>query len=115
MCGAKTVSVVFPAYNERGNIRRAVGFFLTGVVDEIVVVDNNSRDGTAAEAAATRARVVCETRQGYGHALRRGLREATGDLVIMAEPDGTFMGRDVLKLLIAEDFVCDMVARHPPS
>ena len=81
--------------------------FLTGVVDEIVVVDNNSRDGTAAEAAATRARVVCETRQGYGHALRRGLREATGDLVIMAEPDGTFMGRDVLKLLYSEDF--DMV------
>jgi glycosyltransferase involved in cell wall biosynthesis len=107
--GAKTVSVVFPAYNEGGNIRQAVeDFFLTGVVDEIVVVDNNSRDGTAAEAAATRARVVCETRQGYGHALRRGLREATGDLVIMAEPDGTFMGRDVLKLLAySEDF--DMV------
>ena len=109
MYGAKTVSVVFPAYNEGGNIRQAVeDFFLTGVVDEIVVVDNNSRDGTAAEASATRARVVCETRQGYGHALRRGLREATGDLVIMAEPDGTFMGRDVLKLLAySEDF--DMV------
>jgi glycosyltransferase involved in cell wall biosynthesis len=109
MYGAKTVSVVFPAYNEGGNIRRAVeDFFLTGVVDEIVVVDNNSHDGTAVEAAAARARVVCEMQQGYGHALRRGLREATGDLVIMAEPDGTFMGRDVLKLLAySEDF--DMV------
>jgi glycosyltransferase involved in cell wall biosynthesis len=109
MYGGKTVSVVFPAYNEGGHIRRAVeDFFLPGVVDEIVVVDNNSRDGTATEAAAARARVVCETQQGYGHALRRGLREATGDLVIMAEPDGTFMGRDVLKLLAySEDF--DMV------
>ena len=109
MYGAKTVSVVFPAYNEVGNIRRAVeDFFLSGVVDEIVVVDNNSHDGTAAEAAAARARVIRETQQGYGHALRRGLREATGDLVIMAEPDGTFMGRDVLKLLAySEDF--DMV------
>src|SRR5215510_16284216 len=106
MYGAKTVSIVFPAYNEGGNIRRAVeDFFLTGVVDEIVVVDNNSRDGTASEASATRARVVSETQQGYGHALRRGLREATGDLVIMAEPDGTFVGRDVMKLLAyADDF-----------
>ena len=94
MYGSKTVSVVFPAYNEGDNIRRAVeDFFLTGVVDEIVVVDNNSRDATASEAAAARARVVCETKQGYGHALRRGLREATGDLIIMAEPDGTFVGQ----------------------
>jgi glycosyltransferase involved in cell wall biosynthesis len=107
--GTKSVSVVFPAYNEGDNIRRAVeDFFAAGVVDEIVVVDNNSRDHTAAEASATRARVVSETRQGYGHALRRGLREATGDLIIMAEPDGTFVGRDVLKLLAySDDF--DMV------
>jgi glycosyltransferase involved in cell wall biosynthesis len=109
MYGTKTVSVVFPAYNEGGNIRRAVeDFRIPGVVDEIVVVDNNSRDETAAEAAAAGARVVRETNQGYGHALRRGLKEATGDLIIMAEPDGTFVGRDVLKLLAySDDF--DMV------
>ncbi len=109
MYGSKTVSVVFPAYNEEQYIRPAVeDFFLTGVVDEVVVVDNNSSDGTAAEAAKTAARLVRETRQGYGYALQRGLREATGDLIIMAEPDGTFVGRDVLKLLAyADDF--DMV------
>ena len=109
MYGSKTVSVVFPAYNEEQYIRPAVeDFFLTGVVDEVVVVDNNSSDGTAAEAAKTTARLVRETRQGYGYALQRGLREATGDLIIMAEPDGTFVGRDVLKLLAyADDF--DMV------
>jgi glycosyltransferase involved in cell wall biosynthesis len=109
MYGSKTVSVVFPAYNEEGNIRRAVeDFFLPGVVDEVVVVDNNSRDTTATEAAGARARVVRETRQGYGHALRRGLTEASGDLIILAEPDGTFVGRDVLKLLAySDDF--DMV------
>jgi glycosyltransferase involved in cell wall biosynthesis len=109
MWEGKTVSVVFPAYNEEPYIRAAVeDFFLPGIVDEIVVVDNNSRDRTAAEARLTRARVVQETAQGYGHALRRGLHEATGDIVIMAEPDGTFMGRDVLKLLAyAGDF--DMV------
>jgi glycosyltransferase involved in cell wall biosynthesis len=109
MYGARTVSVVFPAYNEEASIRSAVDdFFSTGVVDEIVVVDNNSRDGTAVEAGLTRARVVREDAQGYGHALRRGLRDATGDIIILAEPDGTFMGRDVLKLLAySEDF--DMV------
>jgi glycosyltransferase involved in cell wall biosynthesis len=109
MYGTKSVSVVFPAYNEAPYIKRAIeDFFLEGVVDEIVVVDNNSRDGTAEEARSTRARVVEERAQGYGHALRRGLREASGEIVILAEPDGTFVGRDVLKLLAySDDF--DMV------
>ncbi len=106
MYGSKTVTIVLPAYNEEKYIRSAVDdFFSTGMVDEVIVVDNNSRDRTAEEARQTRARLVTETAQGYGHALRRGLREATGDLVIMAEPDGTFIGRDVVKLLAyAEDF-----------
>ena len=109
MYEGQTVSIVFPAYNEVGHIVSAIeDFFSTGVVDEIVVVDNNSRDGTAEAARTTRAVVVREEAQGYGHALRRGLREATGDLVILCEPDGTFVGRDVLKLLAyASDF--DMV------
>ena len=109
MHGGKTVSVVFPAYNEEQYIRPAIDdFLIRDVVDEIVVVDNNSRDRTAVEASATPARVVTETRQGYGFALRRGLAEATGDIIILAEPDGTFIGRDVLKLLAyADEF--DMV------
>lgn len=109
MYGSATVSVVLPAYNEEQNIREAVEDFLaTGLVDEVVVVDNNSRDRTAEQAALTSARIVKETAQGYGHALQRGLREATGDLVILAEPDGTFIGRDIAKLLAyAGDF--DMV------
>jgi glycosyltransferase involved in cell wall biosynthesis len=109
MYESRTVSIVLPAYNEEKHIRAAIeDFFVAGIVDEVVVVDNNSRDGTAREARATRARVVQEPKQGYGHALRRGLREATGDIVILAEPDGTFIGRDILKLLAyADDF--DMV------
>jgi glycosyltransferase involved in cell wall biosynthesis len=109
MHGSKSVSVVLPAYNEEGYIRPAVeDFFVPAVVDEVIVVDNNSRDRTADETRLTRARLVHETQQGYGHALRRGLVEATGDIIILAEPDGTFIGRDVLKLLAyADDF--DMV------
>ncbi len=106
MYGSKTVTVVLPAYNEQANIRQAIkDFSVGGVADEIIVVDNNSSDGTAAEACAAGARVVQERAQGYGHALRRGIREATGEIVVLAEPDGTFVGRDVLKLLAySEEF-----------
>ena len=106
MFNGKKVSVIFPAYNEEKNIVNAVeDFFSTGVVDEIVVVDNNSSDGTVKNVLTTQARLVSEKRQGYGYALRRGLREASGDLIIMAEPDGTFLGKDVFKLLAyADDF-----------
>ena len=96
----KTVSVVFPVYNEEEGILNAIDdFFATGYVDEIVVVDNNSKDNSAQLVRTTKARLVTETKQGYGFALRRGMREATSDLIILAEPDGTFIGRDVLKLL----------------
>ena len=106
MYGSRTVSIVLPAYNEAPYIKRAIDdFFSIDVVDEVVVVDNNSRDGTADETRLTRATLVQERRQGYGYALRRGLRDAKGDLIIMAEPDGTFIARDILKLLAyAEDF-----------
>jgi glycosyltransferase involved in cell wall biosynthesis len=112
-----TVTVVFPAYNEAPYIRRAVEDFLaSGVVDEIIVVDNNSQDATAQEASRAGARVVTETHQGYGHALRRGLREATGDLIILAEPDGTFVGKDVFKLLAyADDFEMVCGTRTTPE
>lgn len=103
------VSVVFPAYNEADNIAVAVRDFLaTGVADEVIVVDNNSVDNTAELAESAGAVIVHEPKQGYGNALQRGLKEAAGDLIIMAEPDGTFMGKDIHKLLAyADDF--DMV------
>jgi len=100
----KKVSVVFPAYNEEKNIKKAIiDFMSTNVVDEIVVVDNNSNDRTAEEAGKTKARIVKEKRQGYGWANRRGLKEATGYYIITSEPDGTFIGKDVIKLLIYSD------------
>jgi len=100
------VSVVFPAFNEEAGIAAAVSDFGgLEAVDEVLVVDNNSRDNTAERAVEAGARVVHEPRQGYGNALRRGLAEAQGEYVVLAEPDGTFMGKDVLKLLAyADDF-----------
>ncbi len=102
----KTLSIVFPVYNEEEGIRQAIeDFFSVEWVDEIVVVDNNSTDRSAEIVKTTRARLVNEPRQGYGFALRRGMREASGDLIVLAEPDGTFIAKDVLKLLAyADDF-----------
>ena len=104
MYNNKTVSVVFPAYNEEENIRNAVEeFFATRVVDEIIVVDNNSKDNTASEVKKTKATLVKETKQGYGNALQAGLKSASGDLIITAEPDATFFAKDIHKLLLYSD------------
>src|SRR5262249_61866998 len=100
MWQGQRVSVVFPAYNEQDGIADAVADFQrVDAVDEVIVVDNNSRDATAERALEAGARVIKETRQGYGNALRRGMQEAIGEYVVLAEPDGTFIGKDVLKLL----------------
>ncbi len=109
MWGEKRVSVVLMTYAERYSIRGVIeGFFATGLVDEVVVVNNNAEPGTSEEVAATAAREVFEPKQGYGHACRRGLREAQGELIVLAEPDGTFLPADIRKLLVFSD-ECDAV------
>ena len=76
MWNGKNVSVVFPVYNEEEGLLDAINDFSTiEWVDEVVVVDNNSTDRSAEIAASTIARLVTESRQGYGYALRRGLQE----------------------------------------
>jgi Glycosyl transferase family 2/Dolichyl-phosphate-mannose-protein mannosyltransferase len=104
--GRKSVSVVLPTYNEKDSIRQViVDFFATGIVDEVIVVNNNAAPGTSEEVAGTGAREVFERRQGYGRAIRRGFDEAKGDYVVICEPDGTFLPRDIFKLLAyADDF-----------
>jgi len=109
MWNEKTVSVILMTYAERDSIRSVIDDFLaTGVVDEVLVVNNNAEHGTSAEVAKTSAREVTETSQGYGHAIRRGLSEVTGDLIVLAEPDGTFLGSDIVKLLAYSE-ECDVV------
>jgi glycosyltransferase involved in cell wall biosynthesis len=107
--GERRVSVVLMTYAERDSIRSVIeDFFATGVVDEVLVVDNNAEPGTTEEVEQTNARIVHEAEQGYGHACRRGLIEADGDLIVLAEPDGTFLPSDIRKLLVFSD-ECDAV------
>src|ERR671917_466887 len=104
MWQGKSVSVILMTYAERGSIRATIeGFFATGLVDEVLVVNNNAEPGTSEEVTMTPAREVFEPRQGYGWASRRGLAEASGELLVLAEPDGTFLPRDIGKLLAYSD------------
>jgi hypothetical protein len=108
------ISVVLPTYNERDSIRAAIlDFASLGVVDELLVINNNAAPGTSEQVAAAidhvpedmLVREIHEPRQGYGFAIQRGLREAAGDYIVVSEPDGTFLGRDTFKLLAyVEDF-----------
>jgi glycosyltransferase involved in cell wall biosynthesis len=102
----KTVSVILPTYNEKDSIRKCIqDFFATGVVDQVIVINNNAAPGTSEEVQGTGAIEIHEAEQGYGAAIQRGFRESTSDFVAVCEPDGTFEARDIEKLLAyTQDF-----------
>lgn len=100
MWQGKTLSIVLPTYNEKDSIAECIRRFEElPEVDEVIVVNNNAAEGTSEEVAKTGAREVFETTQGYGAAIKRGLREAKTDLVGICEPDGTFDPSDLHKIL----------------
>jgi len=96
----KKISVILPTYNEKDSIRKVINDFEhLGIIDEIIVVNNNAAAGTSEEVACTKAREVLEPIQGYGSAIKRGFRESTGELVVVCEPDDTFLATDIFKFL----------------
>ncbi len=100
MWNGQKIAVIFPTYNEKDSIRAAtLDYFQTGLADEVIVVNNNAAPGTSEEVEGTGAKLVFETKQGYGHALLRGIDETDADLIVLSEPDGTFSGHDLMKLL----------------
>ncbi len=83
------VSVLIPCLNEAQGLRRMLPQ-MPAWVDEVLVVDNGSTDDSAAVAEARGARVVGERVRGYGAACRRGLREATGEIIVKLDGDCTY-------------------------
>lgn len=67
---------ILPALNEEDAISAAVAGVPRSAVDEIIVVDNGSTDGTAERARAAGARVIREPERGYGSACMAGVRAA---------------------------------------
>lgn len=71
------VNVLIPAFNEELSIAQVIAAIPPGIADDIIVVDNNSRDQTAAVARAAGATVLEEPYPGYGSACLRGIGYAT--------------------------------------
>ncbi len=117
MFNNKTFSLILPAYNEEVNIRKNIDAFLkTNIFDEIIVVDNNSTDNTKSEIQKTSAKYFEEKTQGYGAALRRGMKESSCDYIVLCEPDSTFSSKDIYKFLsYIDDFECIFGTRTTKS
>jgi UDP-N-acetylglucosamine diphosphorylase / glucose-1-phosphate thymidylyltransferase / UDP-N-acetylgalactosamine diphosphorylase / glucosamine-1-phosphate N-acetyltransferase / galactosamine-1-phosphate N-acetyltransferase len=91
-------SAVIPAYNEAETIGHVV-IDIKPYVDEVIVMDNQSPDGTAEIAKKAGAKVFSRPLKGYGDAIRQGMEEASGDILIITEADMTFRAKDLPKLL----------------
>ena len=108
------VIVVLPAYNAEKTLEKTIKDIPAGAVDEIILVDDRSKDGTVALARKLGLTVIVhETNKGYGgnqktcytEALKRG-----ADVVIMVHPDYQYDSRlvPIMAALIKED-ICDFV------
>ena len=104
---ANTLSVVIPAHNEEGHIAGTVRALTEAlkaarIAHEILVVNDNSRDGTRAVLEHLRTevpelRIVDNARpNGFGFAIRRGLAEFHGDTVAIVMADGSDLAGDVV-------------------
>lgn len=105
MIFGKKISLVIPAHNEAEGLAHLLQD-TPDYLDEIVIVDNNCTDDTAAVCRSFGCRVVVEPKQGYGAALKAGFRAATGDLIMTMDADGTclFEGyRRMIKHLVDHD------------
>jgi glycosyltransferase involved in cell wall biosynthesis len=83
------ISAVVPAYNEEARIGDTVAALLSiPIVDEVIVVDDGSIDGTASSAAAAGARVErLSGNRGKGAAVEAGVSSAHGDILLLADAD----------------------------
>lgn len=73
MSETAVVDVIIPAFNEEDSIGRVIADIPKSLVNEIIVVDNNSTDSTTQKARKAGATVFSEKRQGYGFACLRGI------------------------------------------
>jgi glycosyltransferase involved in cell wall biosynthesis len=85
------ISVIIAALNEEAAIANVINSVPKNLADEIVVVDNGSKDRTAEIATAAGARVVKEPVPGYGRAFRAGLRSVSPkcEIVVFLDGDGS--------------------------
>jgi glycosyltransferase involved in cell wall biosynthesis len=93
--GLFDVSIIIPCLNEEESIAVCVTkarrwLRRSELSGEVIVVDNGSKDGSVRRATQAGARVVHETRRGYGSALLHGIAESRSRYVVMGDGDDTY-------------------------
>ncbi len=88
------INVIIPAFNEEQSIAKVVQAIPAGFVADVIVVNNNSNDGTARVAAQAGATVLDEPRPGYGNACLKGIAYAAAkpaaerpDIIVFLDGD----------------------------
>jgi glycosyltransferase involved in cell wall biosynthesis len=89
---APVIVVIIPAYNEENSVGKVVKDIPAGLVQEIIVVNNNSNDATDLNARNAGATVLHEDRPGYGYACLKGIEYAKQlnplpDIVVFIDAD----------------------------
>lgn len=98
------VSIVMPCLNEEKTVGICVkkakeGLKKAGFKGEVVVCDNGSADNSIKMAKKAGARVVIESRRGYGSAYLAGIKAAKGEWLVIGDSDGTYDFGDIPKLI----------------
>ena len=109
------ISLVVPTLNEAEGVRRLMGL-VPKSIDEVVVVDGDSKDDTRRVASELGATVVVEKRLGYGRAYRTGFERCSGEIIAAADGDATYPVERleaVIAHLLALDLEFVSCARFP--
>ncbi|MBD98711.1 MAG: UDP-glucose--dolichyl-phosphate glucosyltransferase [Verrucomicrobia bacterium] len=89
----KKIVVIIPAFNEENAVGKVIQDIPTDIVDEVIVVNNNSTDRTSESALKEGATVLFEERKGYGNACLKGMEyvenemETPPDILIFIDAD----------------------------
>jgi glycosyltransferase involved in cell wall biosynthesis len=100
MFNDKRVSVLVPCLNEKQGLGSVLGT-LPDFIDEVIVVDNGSTDGSRETAEKYRAKLLIEKTKGYGKAILTGLRNVTCATVIIMDGDGSYGTKDIPEILFS--------------
>jgi polyprenyl-phospho-N-acetylgalactosaminyl synthase len=92
-----SISIVIPAYNEATRIGEVIRSAISYSSD-ILVIDDGSTDNTALVAEDAGARVLSNNHTGYVAAIKKGFREADGDIIVTIDGDGEHRTEDIPKL-----------------
>ena len=94
------VTVIIPARNEEKTIQKVIKLVQKcNIVNQIIVVDNNSIDNTAKLAKASGAFVVHCSLQGKGYAMEEGLKHSINDVVVYLDADISNYSKDLIDKL----------------